>query len=83
LRLARQSAEVDRITGVRLVPLEGQKAMRVEYRIKWKDDAPESWCALRGGASARRKPHACAARGRADAVLHAAGSRCATWQRMC
>ena len=44
-RLVRQSAEVERITGVRLVPLEGQKAMRVEYRIKWKDNAPDSWCA--------------------------------------
>lgn len=27
--------------------LEDQKAARVEYRIKWKDDGPDSWCALR------------------------------------
>jgi hypothetical protein len=58
---------VDCITGVRLVPLEGQKAMRVEYRIKWKDDVADSWhahaCALPSDTAAL----ACTARPSADA----------------
>ena len=38
-----QSAEVERVTGVRLVPKEGTQVMSVEYRIQWKDDTVQTW----------------------------------------
>jgi hypothetical protein len=75
VRLRRaQSVEVDRITGVRLVPLEGQKAMRVEYRIKWKDDVADTWCVARARGCfvrlclPRRRPPYLSAAGVADAA---------------
>lgn len=80
---AQGTAEVERINGVRLIPLEGQKAMRVEYLIKWKDNAPDSWCGLRWLESARF-----ALRPYRRVVAHRcwrrrAGSRRATWRRTC
>jgi hypothetical protein len=41
-----QTAEVDSVTGVRLVPRPGTNVMSVEYRIKWKDDTAPTWCVI-------------------------------------
>lgn len=43
-----QAAEVESVLGVRVIPIEsepGKNIMRVEYKIKWKDGAPDSWYA--------------------------------------
>ena len=55
-----QSAEVERVTGVRLVPKAGTQVMSVEYRIQWKDGTVQTWCVASGGGEQLGVVSACA-----------------------
>ena len=80
-----QSAEVERVTGVRLVPKAGTQVMSVEYRIQWKDVAVQTWCVVGKAAAAQGAfvSEQGVWRSHLRCVACPVGSRLGTWQTTC